>query len=63
VDVNEALLRETGEALGVPSNHLFTDVAEAFARIEAGLLLHRHAATVSSPGGRAGVQTRHTHPV
>jgi predicted dehydrogenase len=35
VDVNEALLRETGEALGLPAGRLFTDVATAFAQIEA----------------------------
>lgn len=35
VDVNEALLRETGETLGVPSSRLFTDVAKAFAQVEA----------------------------
>jgi hypothetical protein len=35
VDVNEALLRETGEALGLSSNRLFTSVDEAFAQVEA----------------------------
>jgi predicted dehydrogenase len=35
VDVNDVLLRETGEALGLPASRLFTDVAAAFAQTEA----------------------------
>lgn len=35
VDVNAGLLRETGDALGVPANRLFTDAAQAFASVDA----------------------------
>jgi len=60
VDVNDALLQQTGDALDVPANCRFTDAAEAFAQVEADYCcivtppqFHRQAVELAAARGLA----------